>query len=216
MKSSIAILLAVVALTAAGCATGESYFRVGYDFSQIDKVAVVDVFGGVTSDSARNQISDFFVMELLKKGYAPIERAHVQALLKEQEFQASEITSPKGVAKAGKILNVPTIIVVNIPKFSEEISITAKMVDVEDGSILWMGSGSGRTGRTLGTIVGVTAGAVAGAVVAGEGNEAAGAIAGGVLGGVAGQALSPQQARETQKIIKKLCQSLPLRLSNPK
>ena len=177
----------------------------------MEKVAVVDVLGGVNSEVAKNQISDFFVMELLKKGYAPIERAQVQVLLAEQDFQATDVTSAEGVARAGRILNVPVIAIINLPSFGEEISMTAKMVNVEDGSILWMGSGTGRTGRGLGTIVGVTAGAVAGATVAGEGNEAVGAIAGGVLGGAAGHALSPQKAAKAQEIMEKICKSLPQR-----
>lgn len=211
MKTTLIVALSGVALIITGCSTGESYFRVGYDFSQVEKVAVVDVFGSVTSEAAKNQISDFFVMELLKKGYAPVERAQVKALLAEQDFQATDVTSAEGVVRAGQILNVPSILVVNIPNFGEEMSITAKMIDVEDGSILWMGSGTGRTGRTLGTIVGATAGAIGGAVVAGEGKDVAGGIAGGVLGGVAGQALSPQKAAKAQEIIKKICQSLPQR-----
>ena len=37
------LVLALVAALAAGCATGESYVRQGYDFSGIDKVVVVEV-----------------------------------------------------------------------------------------------------------------------------------------------------------------------------
>jgi hypothetical protein len=170
------------------------------------------VLGAVHGEAAKNQIGDFFVMELLKKGYAPVERAQVQSLLNEQDFQASDITSSEGVAKVGEILNVPAVLIINIPNYDEEMSMTVKMVDVEDGSILWMGSGSGSTGRLLGTIVGGTVGAVAGGAIAGEGNEVVGAVAGGVLGGVAGQAMSPQEATKAQEIVKKLCRSLPNRM----
>jgi hypothetical protein len=152
-------------------------------------------------------------MELLRKGYMPIERAQVQSLLEEHEFQASDLTTDEGAARAGRILNVPVVLVVNIPNFEEEMSMTAKMIDVEDASIIWAGSGSGRTGRTLGTIFGAAAGAVGGAVIAGgdSSDRAVGAIAGGVLGGVAGQALSPQKAEQAQKVIKRMCKSLPYR-----
>jgi len=137
----------------------------------------------------------------------------MQSLLKEQEFQASDLTTNDGAARAGQILNVPVVLVVNIPNFDEEMSMTAKMIDVEDASIIWAGSGTGRTGRTLGTIFGAVAGAVGGAVIAGgdSSDRAAGAIAGGVLGGVAGQALSPQKAEQAQKVIKSMCKSLPYR-----
>jgi len=208
------ILLAAV-LIAAGCSTGESYVRTGYDFSRLEKAAVVSIEGPI-SGAAKNQIADFFNMELLKKGYAPIERSQVEALLEEQKFQTAEITSPEGIARAGRILNVPTVMVVNIPNFRDEISMTAKLLDVEDGSILWMGSGAGRTGSLLSTIAGAAGGAAAGAAVAGEDEETIGAVAGGVLGGVAGRALSPQKAQKAQEIVKKLCESLPYRTSTNK
>jgi len=213
MKSISLYLLSACCLLFAGCTKGESQVRSGYDFSKLDKVAVVSVEGRIMSEAAKNQISDFFVMELLRKGYAPIERAQVKTLLDEQKFQLSDVTSNEQVAQAGRILNVPAVLVVNIPNFKEEISMTVKLIDVQDGSILWMGSGSGRTGRTLATIVGAAGGAGAGAAVAGEDSKTAGAVVGGVLGGVAGQALSPQKAEKAQEIIKVMCKDLPYRLA---
>jgi len=150
-------------------------------------------------------------MELLKKGYSPVERAQVENLLEEQKFQLSDVTSQEQIAQAGKILNVPAVIVINIPNFKEEISMTAKMIDVQDASIIWIGNGSGTTGRTIATIVGAAAGAGAGVVAAGENNQAAGGIIGGVLGGAAGQALSPQQAQKTQEIVQFMCINFPYR-----
>jgi len=195
-----------------GCAAGKGYFRADYDFSKVDKIAVVDVIGDVRGEAAKNQVSDFFVMELLKKGFSPVERAQVQVLLKEQQFQATDITTTEGAARAGKILNVPVVLVVNIPNFGDEMSLTAKMVDVENGSILWMGSGVGKTGKMLSTVAGAAVGAGAGAAVAGDENKALGAIAGGVLGGAAGHALSPQKAEQVQQVIQKVCKSLPSKL----
>jgi hypothetical protein len=153
-------------------------------------------------------------MELLKRGYTPVERAKVQALLKEQEFQASDVTSDEDAAKAGNILNVPAVMLINIPTYKEEINMTAKIVSVEDGGVLWAGSASGSTGKTFSTILGAAVGATAGAVVAGGDtrDRVAGGIIGGILGGVAGQALSPQQSEQVQKIIKKLCETMPPRI----
>jgi len=214
MKVTFVCALVAVVLLVGGCSSGKGYFRADYDFSNVDKVAVVDVIGDVRGESAKNQISDFFVMELLKKGYAPVERAQVQVLLKEQKFQSTDITTAEGAAQAGKILNVPAVLVVNIPNFGDEMSLTAKMVDVEDGSILWMGSGTGKTGRALSTVAGAAVGAGAGAAVVGEDDREVGAVVGGVLGGVAGHALSPQKAAQAQKVIEKVCKTLPSRLPN--
>lgn len=207
------ILLA--ALFVGGCATGkgESYTRAGYDFGQLNKVAIVEVSGAVAGDTAKDQIGHFFAMELVKRGYTVVERGKVQALLKEQEFQASDITTDEGAAKAGKVLNVPAVVIISIPTYKEEMNMTAKMIDVEDGSILWLGSGFGSTGKTFSTILGAAAGAAAGAVVAGgdSSDRVVGGVIGGVLGGVAGQALSPQQAEQVQKLTKKVCENMPYR-----
>ena len=212
MKKVCLNVLLIACLFVIGCSKGESYVRAGYDFSKLTKVAVVDVTGVVQGDTAKNQIADFFGMELLKKGYTVVERAQVQALLDEQEFQASDLTRAEDAAKAGRILNVPVVLVVNIPKYKEEMNMTAKMIDVEDASILWMGTASGTTGKTLATIFGAAAGAAAGATVAGDGDELIGGVIGGVLGGVAGNALSPQQSENLQKLTKKMCKDLPMRV----
>ncbi len=217
---TVCVCTLLAALMVGGCATGkgESYSRAGFDFSTLDKVAVLDVEGAVRGDAAKNQIGDFFTIELIKRGYTPVERAKVQALLKEQEFQSSGITSDTDAAKAGRILNVPAVLLINIPTYKEEINMTAKIVSVEDGGVLWVGSASGSTGKTFSTILGAAAGAAAGVAVAGgdSGDRVAGGIIGGVLGGVAGQALSPQQAEQVQKIIKKLCENMPNRVPVPR
>ncbi|MBL7215272.1 MAG: glycine zipper 2TM domain-containing protein [Phycisphaerae bacterium] len=205
------VLLVGLSLVLVGCTTSESHCRKGYDFYQIDKIAVVDVIGPVGSEAAKNQIADFFVMELLKKGYSPIERAQVQIILNEQKFQSSDVTSRESVANAGEILNVPVILFVNVPKFKEEITISAKMVDVQDGSILWMGTGTGTTGKTLNTILGAAGGAIVGGAVSNDDNRVIGAIGGGVAGGAAGALLSPQVEQKVRSMIGKICESLPTR-----
>lgn len=215
MRNACFCLLAA-ALLAAGCASseGESYAVAGYDFASLNKVAIVEVTGRVYGDVVKNQISDFYTMELIKKGYTVVERSQVQSILKEQEFQASDITTNDGAAQAGKVLNVPAVMLINIPKYKEKMDMTAKLVDVEDGTILWIGSGSGSTGKTLATIVGAAAGAAAGAVIAGgdSSDRVVGGVAGGVLGGVAGNALSPDQAKQVKKVIAKVCETLPPRI----
>jgi hypothetical protein len=211
---TVVYILVLSFLLIGGCASpGDSFSRAGYNFSRIDKIAIVAVEGAIQSEAAQNQIADFFALEFLKKGYAPIERAQVQALLEEQQFQASDLTTEIGAAQAGKILNAPAVLIINIPNFNEEISISAKLVDVEDGSILWLGNGSGKTGKTLGTILGAAIGAGLGAGASSEEDEVFGGIVGGVVGGVAGYALTPQEAEEARKIIKQMCRRIPSRLT---
>ena len=203
MKIVINILI-IALLFISGCAAGraESHFRAGYNFSMLDSVAVVAVEGALQSEAAKNQIAEYFEMELLKKGYAPKEWSNVAAALKEREVQASDLSTEEGVAEAGEIVNVPAIMIVNVPHFGDEIFITAKMVDVADGSVLWIGSGASKT-RGLFDFGGRS-----------QENELFGGVPGGVMGGgVAAYALSPQEADKVQRLIKRMCKTLPSRLT---
>ena len=81
MKTALNILTIAVLLVV-GCRTQqESSFRAGYDFSGVDKIAIVSVEGAVPSEAAKDEIADFFSIELLAKGYAPMGRAQVRATL---------------------------------------------------------------------------------------------------------------------------------------
>ena len=221
MKNVI-YMLAIAVLLIGGCnSTQESSSRTGYDFSAVDKVAIVAVEGTVRSEAARDQIADFFAMELLKKGYAPMGRAQVRALLKEQVTEPEELTTPEGAIEAGQLLNVPGVLTIEIPHFSEEIAITSKLINVEDGSILWLASGSGKAPGSFPDIFWFASGeqADAGIGLGGEddrllggpidGGPIGGGPMGGVLGSVSGQALTTKEAKKAQSIVKKMCSSLP-------
>ncbi len=127
----------------------------GYDFGKVHKVAIIEVSGVVRSDAVKNQIGDFFGTELLAKGYTPIDLALVQSLFKEHT-PAFDWTTDEGSSRAGRILNVPAVMLVDIHNYSEEeMKITARMIDVADGSILWVGAGSA-SGVILGGAAGDT------------------------------------------------------------
>ncbi len=213
---SVSILIIVALLIIGGCSSRgaqESSYRVGYDFSKVDRVAIVAVEGALKSEPAKNQIAEFFALEFLRMGYAPIGRAHVKTLLKEQELLSEDLTKVEGAVKVGQILQVPVVVVVNIPYFSEEISMTAKMIDVEDGSFLWISSGSGKTGGTLSNIFGT--GAEAGVIAGGQGDQIFSDMLGGQLA-VAEQALTPGEAKRVQRLVQNICRSLPPKVSQEK
>ncbi|MBC8472322.1 MAG: hypothetical protein H8D56_22910 [Planctomycetes bacterium] len=208
MKIIVNIMLIAI-LFIGGCASGraESHSRAGYNFSMLDSVAVVAVEGALQSRAAKNQIAEYFEMELLKKGYAPKEWSNIAAALEEKEVKAEDLGTEAGLAEAAEIINVPAILIVNIPHFGDEIFITAKMVDVADGSVLWIGSGTSKTGGILGLGSGWGAGRS-------QENDLFGGVPGGVMGGgVADYALSPQDAEKVQRLIRRMCNTLPSRLT---
>ncbi|NQV35273.1 MAG: glycine zipper 2TM domain-containing protein [Phycisphaeraceae bacterium] len=205
-----------VVLMASGCASqdGESFVKPGYDFSAVTEVAVLAPTGDVYNTAVKNQIANMFQIELMRKGYDCVERAEIQSVIKEQEFQASGITTTEGAAQAGRVLNVPVVMVVSVPEFEQKISVTAKLIRVEDGVILWIGDGSGSTGKTASTIFGAAVGAGLGAVLGGGDSDdrLAGGVIGGVLGGVAGNAMAPSVEKQFKKIVReKVCKDLPPR-----
>jgi hypothetical protein len=155
-------------------------------------------------------------MELLKRGYNVVERTQVQKILNEQGFQTSGATSALDPAEMGRILNVAAILIVNVPQLGEHISMTAKMVEVETGSIVWMGEGTGKAAGGVGTLTGALIGAGAGAAIGHQVDQGtgttAGAIGGGLAGGAAGHVLEPTQAQALRKVIVNVASGIPRKI----
>jgi hypothetical protein len=196
--------LAIAILLIGGCRSQqESSFRTGYDFSAVNKVAIVSVEGVVPSEVAKDEIADFFAIELLEHGYAPMGRAQVRATLAEQETgeEIADLTTPEGAVAAGLLLNVPAVLSVRIPHFGKEISITATMIDVDDSSILWLANNKGNGGGGFSSIFGSKS-------QSSEAEGLLGPIMGDVMG-VSNDPLTPEDAERAQRIVKRLCRSLP-------
>jgi outer membrane lipoprotein SlyB len=107
---------------------------------------------------------------------------------------------------------VQAIVVANVASFGERMSMTVKMLGVETAEILWIGSGSARTGEMLATLGGAALGGAAGVAAGGSpGGRLAGGIGGAIVGGAIGHELSPQELTVAQKMIKATCENLPVR-----
>lgn len=197
-------ILVIAVLMIAGCRSQqESSFRAGYDFSGVNKIAIVSVEGAVPSEMAKDEIADFFSIELLERGYAPMGRAQVRASLAEQqvEDEIADLTTPEGAVAAGMALDVPAVLTIKIPHFGDEISISATIIDVEDRSILWLATGVGRGSGTFSSIFRSRSR---------RGEEEA--LLGPVIGedlGASNEPLSPEDAKRAQRIVKKMCRSIP-------
>lgn len=196
--------LVIAVLLIGGCRTPqESSFRAGYDFSSVNTVAIVSVEGALPSEAAKDEIADFFAIELLERGYAPMGRAQVRASLAEQETEdeITDLTTPEGAVEAGLALDVPAVLTIKIPHFGDEISISATMIDVEDRSILWLATDTGRGGGRFSSVFGSKSGG-------GKNEGLLGPVMGDVLGST-DEPLSPQDAERAQRIVKNMCRSLP-------
>jgi len=209
----VSLIMCGVVCTLSACASGSSFVRPGYDFHSVGKTAVLLTSSNIGDPAVQAEVADLFAMHLLSKGYDVIDRANIADLMKEAEFQnASGITSPEGRAKLA-IHNVSAVVVTNVSQLGDEISMTAKMVDVESGSLLWAGEGTGSMRRWLapvgGGLLGAGAGAVTGAVIGGTRGAIIGGVAGGAGGATAGAALQPAEAKLLRRVIAKTCRALP-------
>ena len=211
----LAVLLMAIVL-AVGCASvsGTGEYNRSYDFAGIERTAVVSV-DGIGGQANRDQIAAMFNQALLGLGYSPVERSRINAVIEEQDFSRSQMTSADGAARAGRILNVDTVVLVSVPEFGDNMSMTAQMIDVEDGTIVWSASGNARTGanmtRRSGQLLGAVGGAIIGSEVGGTTGGVAGGVGGAVGGGIAGDALSRQRQEQSAVLVDQLTRSLPTR-----
>jgi outer membrane lipoprotein SlyB len=214
--SVFALLLTAVV---AGCASvsGDGEYNRSYNFSTIERTAVVSVTGVGGQTAARDQIASMFNQALLGRGYSPIERSQINAVLDEQDFSRSELTRASGAAEAGQVLNVDSVVLITLPSFGDDMSMSVQMVDVEDGTILWSASGSARTGaamtRRAGQLLGAVGGGILGAEIGDDGGTGAvvGGVGGAVGGDIIGDALSKQRQEQAAVLIDQLTRSLPER-----
>ncbi len=222
MKTVLYVLaIGLLLLGSASCgmmsrSSQKSSFRVGYDFSGVNKVAIVAVQGSLTSETARDQIAEFFAIELLEQGYAPVGRPQVRASLAglaseskgEAQAQLKDLTTNEAAVEVGRMLKVPAVLTISIPHFGDEITMTATMIDVEDGSILWLANGSGRGEGGLSGMFGF-----GGSSKGGKDDGLLAGFVGGETAGATSEPLSVDEAKRAQRIIKSMCRSLPSKLA---
>ena len=215
-KGSGLWLAMALALLVSACASvsGSGEYNRSFDFASIERTAVISV-EGIGGQAARDQIASMFNQALLGLGYSPIERSQINEVLEEQDFSRSQVTTAAGAARAGEVLNVDSVVLVNIPEFGDDMSMSAQMVDVQDGTILWSASGSARTGadmtRRAGQLLGAIGGGIIGAEVGDDTGAVVGGVGGAVGGGIAADTLSKQRQEQTAVLIDRLTQSLPMR-----
>ncbi len=204
MKKS-AVLAAAVMVCALGCASGQSYVKPGYDFSKIGKVAIVAVNSPMPGDAVKNEVTTDMAMQFNHRGYDVVSAGPTTGMMSDQSAVVQ-----------GRELGVDGVVVVDIPEFGEQINMSARMLDVNTGEIIWTGQGTGSTQRLLATVGGAVAGGAAGASLGHHhGERVVGALAGGALGGVAGHELAPSVTTVLRKVIDLVCSGLPARMMVP-
>src|SRR5690242_8097568 len=146
-----------------------------FDYGTV-KTVVASIFG--TDQDVGKGITDLMVQKLVQDGkYRVIERAALDKIIAEQNFNNSDRADPTSASKLGRILGVDTIILGSITKFGRddkkvggvagghsgwtgaiagmgkkeskaEVSITARMVNTTTGEILASVTGNGESSRS--------------------------------------------------------------------
>lgn len=132
--------------------------------SSIHKVAIVVQPG---KEVSQRQIEDEFIAVLFRKGYQVASRSDLEDIMKELNFQNTELTD-KDAARIGKMLNVPAVLVVAVTELSvsdhkmtlitagsqtrrtetryePHVSMGARLLSVETGEVLWIANESAQS-----------------------------------------------------------------------
>jgi TolB-like protein len=100
-------------------------------------MAVAGFEGKGVSEVEANTVSDFLREELINlEKYNIVDRANMNLLLDEQQFQYTGCTSQECVVKMGRILNAQVLVVGSVIKLKDIYYITADVVDVEYGKVV--------------------------------------------------------------------------------
>ena len=167
--NSVLILSACYLLFAvfSGCGPRASIRR-DYDFSQINRIGVMKFdssqVGFFASYDPGNAVADEFVLQLLDRNVMVIERSCMEGVMSEQDLWKSGSVDPVTVKKIGKLLGVDALIIGTVTKYipdrkerfymrdeqgklreeifvvNAEVGISARMVDVESGVVIWASS----------------------------------------------------------------------------
>ncbi|MGA2095491.1 MAG: CsgG/HfaB family protein [Candidatus Acidiferrum sp.] len=123
-----------------------------FDYGTV-KTVVASIFG--TDQDVGKGITDLMVQKLVTDGkYRVIERAALDKIIAEQNFNNSDRADPSSASKIGRILGVDTIILGSITKFGRDDS---KVGGVAGGHSGWTGMIAGAGKKESKAVVAITA-----------------------------------------------------------
>ena len=158
------VLSLIAAMFLAGCSSTRFSISKDYDFTRIKRIAVTDFSNHLEYRNSGDSVADEFLTQLMKKGYKIVERNKINSILGEQQLADSNKLDPETIKRAGKILGVDAILTGSVVKYVQdsktivyftdkdgntssqsmlqqaEISISARLFDVESGEVIWSGS----------------------------------------------------------------------------
>ena len=123
------------------------------------KIAVMDFKAGVGVNASEVEgLSDMLINTMYESGkFNIVERSQINQVLKEQKFQASELTNEQ-LAKVGRILGVESVLIGTVNFLAEhknldgsvtgEYNVDVRAVDVESGEVVTTAGAAKSSGST--------------------------------------------------------------------
>lgn len=101
------------------------------------KIAVMDVQSQNIQEGVALVITELLRNNLFNAGkYLVLERANMDKLLKEQQFQSTGCTTTECAVELGKLLNMQEMVVSSVNKLGSKYVINSRMIDVKSGEIM--------------------------------------------------------------------------------
>lgn len=140
------------------------YVHPKYDFSLIQKIAVLPLENLTQDPQAGERVRKIVVSEILAAGVLDVvEPAQVNQALGQQQIQSISSISVKQIAELGKSLGVQAFVVGSVDTYERinvgggtfaEVAITLRALDAATGTVIWSASksagGAGFFGRLFG------------------------------------------------------------------
>lgn len=152
----LSLVLSLIAFGTAGCAakaSSESFLRENVDIGFVKKIAVLPFQNNSKDEFAPERIRDIVITQILAMGiFDVVDKGVVDSVLREEAVEAGKPIDRQALRRIGQRLGVEVVALGTIDLSGEnrkgsmvypEISITFRMLEVQNGEVIWQGTGHG-------------------------------------------------------------------------
>lgn len=169
------VLTCIVLMLLIACVRAQTftYVKPGVNFSKFKRVAVIRF--ECSQHSIGQEVSDIMAMSFMKKNYTVVERSQLKSLIDENAIISAGLTESN--RSSLKLAGINAVIVGSVTRYdchpdkviaplfgmyyvlptnSCHVSVSIKMLDVQNGDILWAANGShakNDSGMTAGKVL---------------------------------------------------------------
>lgn len=156
VSNGIVLLLLSLVLTVAGCgakARSESFLRENVDIGFVKKVAVLPLENNSKDEYAPERVRDITITQILAMGlFDVIDKGVVDSVLREEAIDPGKPVDRQALRRIGQRLSVEVVMLGTIDLAAEnrkgsmvypELSLTLRLLEVQNGEVIWQGTGHG-------------------------------------------------------------------------